>query len=257
MSALLPGRRRTEGFQKNLKKTGSTNLSTKAVEHLQDYNPGSAHLNASNKNVTFAKESRNKTTTHGGCYAVSVPASRSFTTFDSTAIDSPSDVISTYDWNRGPIDKAAPNHSAQDREAAAPMTQVHQDTNVNRARSSTARYYDPGRRGEDEDPTPPENRAGPGGHYTEDVEVRDRYNENVPGITAFLDEGLRSAEDSLFLLLDKIDNVPNLAIRASILQVVGSLEAAIAGKSQPFNFSLPGDVAMYFTRLNQYGLIHG
>jgi hypothetical protein len=144
-----------------------------------------------------------------------------------------------------PNDKMTPNHTARDRDgAAAFMTQVHHETNADRGRSNNARFYAPGRgNDDDDDPIPPANSpVGPADHY----------NEDNPGVTAFLDQGLASAEEYLFFILDQVDEIDDLAVRASMLQLVGSLEAAIAGKYSLSHFGRCKCVAGYETLLTAF-----
>jgi hypothetical protein len=240
MSALITGRKRTEIYQKSSKDDGFFESSDQKAKVID-----------SSSSVSMAKP-------RGARHSNLPRASRSLTTYENRGMGSPSDVISAYSWMTAPTDKVATDNGAQDRDgAAAFMAQAHQETNASRTRPTAGQLLDPSRRRDDEDPnTPPTSREGPAGHYAEEegAPIRDRFNESLPGVTAFLDEGLQGAEDRLFQIVEHIDNVEDNAIRATLLRIVGSLEASILAIRQAriANILLHEDVAALVTHTAQF-----
>lgn len=233
MHALIPGRRRTENGQKTAAAHSSPVEGSPEVEKSQDTGNLIVHhpTHPSARGVTFA-ELPEKPTRQGNAprsLPVRVPRNSSVQNKNGAA---PSSAAGAHDWKSKPNDKMAPDNNHQARtDAESFMNQVHRETNAARALLNNNQPLTANRRGgEDDDPnTPPRSREGLAGHYAEENGlVRDRFNESLPGVTAFLDEGLRGAEDGLFRIVELIDQVQDADVRATMLIVVGALETSIA-----------------------------
>lgn len=156
----------------------------------------------------------------------------------------------TEDWKSQSSDKKVDEPAPWARkEAEALASQVHNGTNTNRSRTSSMQKFAPGGRGYNEAPnTPPAsgNSNQPFDNYAEDENpLRDRFNESLPGVTEFLNDGLRGAEDGLFRVVGLIDTVSDMAVRDSLLKVVGALETSIAAtrEARMANITLHENVA--------------
>jgi hypothetical protein len=232
VSALISGRRRTEDLQKLATLDGSFADSPAREEKELGKSNLIVHrpTHSAARGVTFA-ELPEKSAKQGNRRSLPGRVSRNKSIHKKNTSAS-SVTTGAHDWKGNPNDKIASDNGHQARdEAASFMSQAHRETNAGRIRPNNSQRLGFGRQaGDDEDPnTPPSSREGLVGHYAEDNGLlRDRFNESLPGVTAFLDEGLRGAEDGLFRVVEMIDQVRDPIMRATMLTVVGALETSIA-----------------------------
>lgn len=203
-SSILPGRRPSRHSSDQVQNTGLKRASITII---------SSKSTTDNKTAAFYQQKHN--------------VSPNLTTFEDSGMDlSPSDIIRTYPGGNiyyDPSDKLAPELEEQDSQAAEIIaSEVHAVSNGARQRVHPAQSQGFSRlpRDDEDPPTSPLTRDGPGGHYAEYENQDDTDPFDETGVSRYLDEQLSDAQNSLNRAIQAGQEIQSQELRDMISNVV-------------------------------------